>query len=306
MSPAGLPSTFFTAPPEWGWWIVLYFFVGGIAGGAYVLAVLIDLVGRPEARGLARLGYVVAFPAVVVSALLLIVDLHRPERFWHMLVQSETWRPMFKAWSPISFGAWALLAFGAFALVGVLAALHEDGRLRWGWLSRLRPPAPLGIVLGVLGGALGLVVAGYTGVLLAVTNRPIWADSPLLGLLFLVSGASTAAAVLILLATRARRWAADVETLARFDAFALALELVVLVALVASLGSIVPRVWFNAWGLLLLVGVGILGILVPLALEWHPRAPAPSRALAAALVLVGGLLLRVVMLLSAEAVGRVA
>jgi len=26
----------FVAPPDWGWYIVGYFFFGGIAGGAYI------------------------------------------------------------------------------------------------------------------------------------------------------------------------------------------------------------------------------------------------------------------------------
>ena len=26
-----LPDTFFTTPPEWSWWIIVYFFIGGIA-----------------------------------------------------------------------------------------------------------------------------------------------------------------------------------------------------------------------------------------------------------------------------------
>src|SRR5215472_12302484 len=72
----GIPSsTFFSAPPDWGWLIVLYFFFGGLAGGCYFLAALIDLVGRPEDRPLARLGYYIAFPCVILSGLLLTVDL---------------------------------------------------------------------------------------------------------------------------------------------------------------------------------------------------------------------------------------
>src|SRR5207249_8870462 len=55
------------------------------------------------------------------------------------------------------------------------------------------------LVAGI-GGLLGIFVAGYTGVLLSVTNRPIWADTPWLGALFVVSGASTGAAALITLA----------------------------------------------------------------------------------------------------------
>ena len=61
----GVPSsTYFSAPPDWGWLIVLYFFFGGLAGGCYFLASLIDLFGRPEDRPLARLGYYIAFPCI--------------------------------------------------------------------------------------------------------------------------------------------------------------------------------------------------------------------------------------------------
>ena len=53
----GVPSsTYFTVSPEWGWLITLYFFFGGLAGGAYFLAALIDFFGQPEDRPLARLG----------------------------------------------------------------------------------------------------------------------------------------------------------------------------------------------------------------------------------------------------------
>jgi formate-dependent nitrite reductase membrane component NrfD len=41
------PSTLFTAPPGWHWLIAWYFFVGGLAGGCYFLAALIDFVGEP-------------------------------------------------------------------------------------------------------------------------------------------------------------------------------------------------------------------------------------------------------------------
>jgi formate-dependent nitrite reductase membrane component NrfD len=305
MSPAEWPSTLFTDPPHWRWLIVLYFFVGGIAGGSYFLAVLIDLFGSREDRPLARLGYYVAFPAVVVSGLLLIFDLTKPLRFWHMLIQSNTWRPMFKDYSPMSVGSWALLVFGLFAFVGFLAALREAGRLRWPWLLRVRPPTVVGTAVAVVGGVFAFFIAGYTGVLLAVTNRPIWADTPLLGLNFVVSAASTSAALLILLGRRHWRTSPGVRRLERFDAAVLVLELVALVALVASLGSML-QAWLDAWGALLFVGVIVLGILVPLTLFWRRRLlrPGLSTALGALLVLVGGFIFRVVVILSSEGVGR--
>lgn len=300
MGAVGLASTWFTQPPEWRWLIVGYFFVGGLAGGCYFLAALLDLVGSPRDRALARLGYLVAFPAVVVCGILLTVDLGRPERFWHMLVQSNTGRPMLKPYSPMSIGAWALLVFGAFAVLSFLAALRDLGRLSWRWPARLRPPGVLGTLVALGGGLAALFLSGYTGVLLAVTNRPIWADTTLLGASFVVSSASTSTALLMLLGER-RTPPARLERLARFGAVLLALELVALVALVASLGPL-ARAWLTAWGALLVVGVVVAGILVPLALHWRPRRPA-GVALGALLVLVGGLLFRTVIVLSSEGLG---
>jgi formate-dependent nitrite reductase membrane component NrfD len=132
-------STFFTASPQWHWLIITYFFIGGLAGGCYALAVLIDLFGRLADRPLARLGYYTAFPAIALSGLLLTLDLGRPERFWHMLIQSHTFQPMLKPYSPMSFGSWALLAFGGLALVSFLAAPGGPGPCAF---ARQRRSAP--------------------------------------------------------------------------------------------------------------------------------------------------------------------
>ena len=297
------PSTLFTAPPEWRWLIILYFFLGGLAGGAYFLAVLIDLFGDPLDRPLARLGYLVAFPLTVVCGLLLIVDLHKPLRFWHMLLQSETLRPMLKPWSPMSLGSWALLLFGGFTFLSFLAALADDGLGRWPALARLRPPGVLGTLVAILGGLLGFFIAGYTGVLLTVTNRPIWADTNLLGLVFLVSGASSAAALLALLGRRRARGSVQgLHALERFDSLMLVLELLALIALVVSLGG-VARLWLGAWGAVLLIGVVGLGILAPLVLYRRAlRAGVLGSPVAPVLVLAGSFLLRLVIILSSEGV----
>jgi protein NrfD len=300
--PETIPSTFFTDSPHWSWIIVLYFFFGGIAGGSFFLAGLLDLIGRPSDRPLARIGYYVAFPAIVLGTLLLIVDLGRPERFWHMLIQSETFRPMFKSWSPISFGTWAISAFGLLSFLAFLRALAEDGYIhRPGVVSTLaRLPWK---AIAVVGGLLGLFVAAYTGLVVAVTNRPIWGDTSFVSALFLVSGVSTAAATLLLLGYRNRAVSlASVHRLQRTEALTSLLELVTLAALVISLGA-VARVWLSGWGLLLLVGVVGAGILVPLWLHFRPRGDAArSGMMAAALALLGGLLLRVVIVISSEAI----
>ena len=295
-----MSDTFFTKPPQWEWLIILYFFVGGIAGGSYFIAALLDLFGDLRDRPVARLGYYVALIGAVISAVLLTVDLGRPERFWHMLIQSERGWPMFKWWSPMSLGSWGISLFGLFAFLSALATLEEGGVVRRPGLRKLRKGV-LGTLIVALGGLFGFFVAGYTGVLLSATNRPIWADTYFVGVLFLFSAASSAAAALILLGRwRGAETAATVHWLSWLDSGALVLELLALIALLVSLGS-VAGVWLSLWGVVLVVGVVVAGILLPLALHMRPRLLGRlSIPAAAALVLVGGFLLRVVVVLSAE------
>jgi formate-dependent nitrite reductase membrane component NrfD len=302
-------STWFTTAPHWGWYIVFYFFIGGLAGGYYFLAATIDLFGRRADRPLARLGYYVAFPAVLLSGLLLTVDLSRPFRFWHMLIERNTLGPMFKYWSPMSIGSWALLIFGIFAFVSFLAAFADDDRVRrpalrrlqWPALRTLRAPSLVGRIVAVLGGIAGFYIAGYTGILLAVTNRPIWSDTPLLGMLFVASAASTSAALLILLAQRGGWRLPGVADLHRFDDWIIVLELVVLIVVLVSLGPVL-RAWLNAWGVLLVLGVIVLGMIAPLVLSFRARRFGIATTTPAVLVLIGGFLLRVVIVLSSESV----
>ena len=291
-----LPGTFFSAPPGFGWLVILYIFVGGIAGGALLLAGLLRLMGTAEDRPYIRIASYIAFAGAVISGLVLIVDLAAPLRFWHMMIQNHTGLPMLKWWSPMSDGVWILLLFGFFSLVASLEALAMDDHPRFRALRFLaRPPL---VTFGAIGGMVfGLALAGYTGVLLALTNRPLWADSSWLGLLFLLSGVSTSMAALLLFAHWRRVDSpSSNDWLARFDTVALVLELLAMICFLISLGGAV-RALLNAWGLVLVLGVIVAGILVPLVLQ---RRPSHGVVLPAVLVLAGGFMLRMVIILSSE------
>lgn len=302
-----IPDSYFTAAPDWTWWIVPYFFVGGIAGGAYFIAALMVWFGRHEDRPVVHTGFYIAALGAAIGGILLVLDLGRPERFWHMLFQSERFPLIaFKAWSPISVGAWALLAFGAIATASALGAAAEKRRFGLRpipWLHK----GPFWKALVAVGGLFGFFVAGYTGVLLNVTNRPVWADNQLLGMLFVASAASTAAATLLLLGRR-RYHAGTTDWLARFDASALVFELLVLVAFLATLGAAFEA-WLGFWGAVLLLGVVGAGILLPLALHWRPGwfhrlGPLGDRPelAGAVLVLVGGFLLRLAIIMASHGI----
>jgi protein NrfD len=288
-------DTFFTAAPGWGWLIVLYFFFGGIAGGSFFFAAALDLFGGPAHARLARIGYLVALPALLPCPPLLVADLNRPERFWHMMLMNHRLVPIFKPWSPMSFGSWALLLFGLFATLAFAGALGE----RIPRLAFLRRGA-IGKAIAAIGGVLGFFVAGYTGVLLSVTNRPIWADSPVLGALFLLSAVTTSAALLVWIGRR-RAAPASIAWLSRVEGWAAIAEIAALVATLITLGP-VARVFLGPWGLLLAVGTVLLGLVAPFALHRRPDLlGARTAPVGSLLALAGGFTLRAVMIFSSEA-----
>ncbi len=291
-----LPGTFFTAPTDFRWIIILYFFIGGIGGGALLLAGLLRLFGMPADRAYIRIASFLAVVCAGVSAILLIVDLSSPLRFWHMVIQNHTLLPMFKWWSAMSDGVWILLAFSLFSFTATIDALQE---LEWPVLryARFLSRSPFAAISAVGGIVSGLSLAGYTGVLLAETNRPIWSDSYWLGIVFLLSALSTSMAALMLLSHWRRvHESSTLEWLTRFDLIAMALELIAIVCFVLSLGG-AAQALYNAWGVVLVLGVMVAGIAVPFVLQ---RRPNHSVVLSASLVLVGGLLLRMVVLLGSE------
>ena len=287
-----------TVAPRWDWFAVGYFFLGGLAAGCLLLGLLLDRFGRAEDRATVRRAWTIPLPCVLLGSLLLVLDLARPERFWHMLLKSHGGLPLFKAWSPMSVGAWALGLFSATAAAAFVAA-RADARASRGAIGSALLRGPLHLAWTSVGAAVAFFLAAYTGVLLAVTNRPGWSETPLLGLLFLLSATSSSAALLVLLA-RPRPSEPSLSTLAwleSFDAFVVVLEVIVLGLLIVSLGPDSPFLR-GFWGALLAGGVGGLGLVVPLLLRGSHSLRAKTTG--AALVLLGGLLLRVVIVFSVE------
>jgi formate-dependent nitrite reductase membrane component NrfD len=291
--------------PDWAWWIVFYFFFGGIAGGAYFTSTIIELVGGPEDRPVARMGYYIAFPLSLVCAVLLTLDLGRPLRFWHMIVYSKTFLPWPKWDSAISVGSYALLFFGLFSFLSFVDTLIETGRLPWAPLREKYSGTPR-LIYSVIGALFGFFLAAYTGVLLATTHLPVWATNPLLGALFIASGASTgmAAIALGLILTKTDVGASWAK-LKQADNVALILEIVLLIVFVAWLSAVAGFLFSGLSAALLIGGVLILGLIVPLAIQFRAgfqglKTTTNMTMLVAVLILVGGFLMRIVVVLGGQ------
>ena len=304
----------FVRAPQWEWYILGYFFFAGLTGGCYALATLLRLVGDPRDEAAARLGFYASFATLIACPLLLTLDLGASWwKFWHMIINVTPGEGglSFKYWSPMSVGAWALLVFGLFATVSAIEAFVLDRRDR---SVAGDPSRPLGGILGrafnLVGGVLGLFIASYTGVLLSVSNQPVWSDTWVLGGLFVASGLSGSAALMALM-TRYRPQAAfTLGRLHQADGYFSVLELVLLVAffitIIAAGTAGRTLAWLPLW-VLALVGIAsslVAGrgeILIRRAAGEAVVARAGTSALVVSLlVLLGVLAMRAAVIFSAQ------
>jgi formate-dependent nitrite reductase membrane component NrfD len=162
----------------WSWSIPLYYYVGGTAGGSAVLGASATLLGRGRFPLLTVRSRWIGALGGAVSGALLIYDLGRPSRFLNML-------RVFRPTSPMNMGTWILTGFSAAA---GFAAVASCGPARLHVLSD---------IAAVKAGVFGLVLSGYTGVLVSQTAVPVWQrPHRTMPLLFLASAAASASSLM--------------------------------------------------------------------------------------------------------------
>ena len=320
----------------WSWEIPVYLFLGGLVAGMMVLAGYQMLkVARGEARdSYAVQAPILAFVLINLGMLALFLDLAHKLYVWRVYL---TFEPA----SPMSWGSWILILVYGVIAVSALIRLDEA----WPWLGRKLPqlgaasryliarPAWLRLI-AALNIGFGVALGIYTGILLStMVARPLW-NSALLGPLFLVSGLSTACALMHLLASvvptnrpaPARMIGgafaallqpltpqpppkANAVSLVRFDQILLPTELTLIVLLLIGLLSS-SGAHQNAAALLLggpyaAVFWGLvvaLGLVVPFALQaLELRHRIAHTVLPAVLVLAGGFALRWVLVDAGQA-----
>jgi formate-dependent nitrite reductase membrane component NrfD len=188
-----------------------YLFLGGLAGASSVLAGFAQLTGNHE---LARVAKPAAAGAIGLSAVALVRDLGRPERFLNMM-------RVFKVTSPMSVGSWLLASYGPCA--GAAAACAVTGRL------------PRAGALATIGAAaLGPGIATYTAALLSDTAVPAWHDAHREMPYLFAGSAASAAGGLSMLAVRPEHAGQAV----RFAVLGAAVELTAKSLLLRRLGPI--------------------------------------------------------------------
>lgn len=291
--------------PLWGWYITIYFFLAGIAVGSYFFTALIQLMIKPAPRRI-WFGYILPFPLMSTGAMLLILDLHTPDRFfrfYHLLFNPREHVIQFKTSSVMSMGTWGITLFTTLSALSFIYALFmwvEEKKkrpiYRW-WqklLVNLHEENARFLFLSLMI-VLAAFVGAYTGALLGATQWVVWAQTPLLPLLFLISAGSTGLAALSLMYTNSHDHTLQ-KGFERADTILILLELLVLFIFVWAVGPY-ARVFLtglNAW----IFGLGVIGfgLLIPLFLrKWQHMG-----LIAHIFILLGGFLLRYLMVIGAK------
>ena len=281
----------------WTWEISVYLFLGGMTAGILCFAAAAHLFKQTQTQPYTAWRLPLWAPIVLsVGMTTLFLDL---EYKLHVFRFYTTLQPT----SPMSWGSWILLLVYPLSVLLIGATLRNGYPRLAAWAERLPLVTPVLDLCERYRGAIaaatlpvGVALGIYTGILLSAFGaRPFW-NTAILGPLFLVSGLSAAAALVIL----AARPGAERHRFARIDAGLIALELLLVGLLIIGMAT-GARVQLDALGLIwggsytvpFWVWFVAIGLLIPLALElWELRGPHALALLAPLLVLVGGYLLR--------------
>lgn len=217
----------------WGWQPALYLFLGGMGAGAFVVAALLYFLDRQSNRKTICIASWAATACLVAGLLLLLSELTNPLRgmlLWQSFSNGTSW---------MTFGAWVV--FAAVIVFGLMAVLSTE---QWvkpvskKWKGYPKARNRMRSVLAVVGIALGLCVAMYTGILLmSVPGVPLW-NTLLLPCLFTVSALDTGAALVEIVAVAPKRAVLSNKTHRLLEASVMVLvvlEVVVLAAFLATM-----------------------------------------------------------------------
>ncbi len=312
----------------WGMPVILYLYLAGVGAGAVTVSASVLLRGGGGGFGgghftLARYGALIGPLPVMIGTALIVFELGRPFRAFNLFKVINL--------SPMNIGSWLLFVFiwvsVFYALAFLPTLLPKLERLG----ERL---APVRTVLAWACVPLGISVAVYTGVMLgAMPARPLW-NSPILALLFLVSALSTGVAVLILTRAILHKKGAEAEAekqyhqsaylLTASDVVLIGFELLVIFLLLMfahltigapkyAISVILPGgelaqafwLWVVALGLAIPGLVELIYVAPKLLYHRDFAAPKSVEIAVSIAVLIGGFMLRYVIVVAGQITGPV-
>ena len=287
----------------WGWEIPLYLFLGGLAAGVLFFAAYYYLRGKEnEFRSAVKWVPMITPFLLVIGLGALFIDLNHKPYFWRLYTT-------IKLQSPMSWGAWALMVVTPLSIVWSATYVREvfprwDWKYKWIYaletyfIDNRRTLAWIMVVFSVI---LGI----YTGILLSAFNaRPLW-NTSILGPLFLVSGMSAGAALIMMLSKNPM----ERREFSRIDLLLIAIELALIIHMFMGFRAS-TQVQIDAAALFLggpytlpfWVFVVFLGMILPAVLEiWELKGRHIPAYIPAVMIIFGSIMLRFIIVYAGQA-----
>jgi Ni/Fe-hydrogenase subunit HybB-like protein len=179
----GLSLTHLTDLVPWGLWITIDLSSIAVSAGAFSLCAVVYLLGLKRYEPVARTATFIGLIGYTMAVLTLLLDIGRPDRFWHSMVY---WNEHSVLWEVTMCVTFYLAVLGLEALP--IFASFDWLRSRWPWLagkmSHVHHFAPY---LAIAGLCLSMLHQSSLGALYGILKaRPLW-YRPDISVLFIIS-----------------------------------------------------------------------------------------------------------------------
>lgn len=167
---------------SWGILLAAYIFVGGMAGGSFIIAAITDLFGQNKYNELSKSATFASIISIIVGLVILVIDLGRfgvdPLGTLNAFIHFPN--------SIMTVGTWIISGLTVITLLTAIIWIFQGSTI-------------LRKAFSIVGLVLGFSTTAYTGLLLAFSRgRPFW-NSAFLPWTFIVSGILTGLAISLLL-----------------------------------------------------------------------------------------------------------
>ncbi|MBN1178705.1 MAG: polysulfide reductase NrfD [Anaerolineae bacterium] len=179
----GLEVTGLSNEVPWGLWITVDLSAVALGSGSFAVAGLVYLFGAKRFAAVSRVALLIGFLADTGTALVLLLDLGRPDNFYHPIIY---WNTKSLLWVI----TWSVILYITILLIELAPVLTESKLFaRWPIVHRIgeeiHKATPVAAFMGVVISIIHLSATGATyGIL---RGRPVWFD-PAMPVIFLVSG----------------------------------------------------------------------------------------------------------------------
>ena len=197
----GLQVTNMTDLVPWGLWITIDLSAVALGAGAFLLSAAVYLLGLKQLEPVARTAVFIGFLGYTMACMTLLLDIGRPDRFWHAVAFWNIHSPLWEVTMCITFYL-MVLTLEVLPIVGHAEFVEK----RFPWLShKLESIHKLAPVLAVIGLALSLLHQSSLGATYGVLKaRPI-VYRPSMAVLFIVSAIAAGPALTVLASKVAAR-----------------------------------------------------------------------------------------------------